>query len=75
MDDHRELSLQSAQLKIEADQPVWAPARGALWRRIAQHDFEPARVAAAAVVGADVAAAVKCARRLNLRLRSLIPPP
>lgn len=36
-DDHRELSLQRAQLKIEvrSDEPVWTPAREALWRRIA----------------------------------------
>jgi hypothetical protein len=39
--DHQELLLPSAQLKIETDEPVWTPAREALWRRIAGHDFEP----------------------------------
>jgi hypothetical protein len=33
--------LQQARLKIETDEPVWTPAREALWHRIAQHDFEP----------------------------------
>ncbi len=41
MDDHRELLLRLAQLKIETDEPAWTPAREALWRRIAEHDFEP----------------------------------
>jgi hypothetical protein len=35
--------LQRAQLRIDvkSDEPVWTPAREALWQRIAQHDFEP----------------------------------
>ena len=35
--------MQRAQFKIdlEADEPVWTPARTALWRRIAAHEFEP----------------------------------
>jgi hypothetical protein len=41
--DSGELSLQRAQLKIDllSDEPVWTPAREALWRRIELHDFEP----------------------------------
>lgn len=35
--------MQTAQLKLDhhADQPVWTSARQELWRRVAQHDFEP----------------------------------
>jgi hypothetical protein len=42
-DGHSEHSLQRAQYKIEvlSDEPVWTSARQELWRRIAQHDFEP----------------------------------
>jgi hypothetical protein len=44
MDVDRELSLQRTQLKIDlqSGEPVWTPARQELWRRIEQHDFEPA---------------------------------
>jgi hypothetical protein len=43
LDDRWELSLQLAQFKIDAqsDESIWTPARQDLWRRIAQHDFEP----------------------------------
>jgi hypothetical protein len=42
-DDHRELSLQRPQVKIDvqSEAPSWTPARRALWQRIEQHDFEP----------------------------------
>jgi hypothetical protein len=42
MDGHRELSLQRAQLKIDvqSDEPIGAPARQDLWRRVEQYDFE-----------------------------------
>jgi hypothetical protein len=41
--DPRELLVQRAQPKLDAqaDEPLWTPARQELWRRIAQHDFEP----------------------------------
>jgi hypothetical protein len=43
MDDHWELPLQRAQLKIDvqSDETVWTPARQELWRRVELHDFEP----------------------------------
>ena len=43
VDDHQESSLHRAQIKIDvqSDEPVWTPARKALWRRIELHDFEP----------------------------------
>jgi hypothetical protein len=38
-----ELSLGQPQLKIDlrSDEPLWTPARQALWRRLERHDFEP----------------------------------
>jgi len=43
MDDDRGPSAQLIELKLDirSDAPVWTPAREDLWRRIAQHDFEP----------------------------------